>query len=355
MNRPRHIAAAVVGASALIAFAVVSCQATTDPLDNAPPPSITPALVQVTASPTRTPVPTATPLPTATPRPTATPAATATPRPGATATPEATAPRATPTSAPTATSVPAATASPTHTPAPEPTPTPAPTATPEPDHELDVLTFIFDLGANPRNAQITRVASETWSDLSLGCETDDGNVPAVTVDGYIYHVSADGNDYVFHVADYGDETVVVNCTEMPAVETETLNPVDAFGLAEATSMTFWRTDGEGGYDRVRVVEASEDVAKWVAALDADLPIGAEETCETAFRMEFHIGSESVVIDFFCADDWYRVGGEQAAWQRTQGTMPATVLDLVAPILSDQPLPPVPALEEEEPATPTPTP
>ena len=329
------IAACVLVAT--IAATAAACQATQDPLD-APPPSITPALVNVTPSPTRT------PIATSTPRPTATPSATAT-----TAAEVATVP-ATSTATATATSQPDA----TRTPLPTPTPTPRPPTS----SELTVYTFIFDLGLDPRTAEFTNISPMTWPDLSLGCGPREGNVPAVDVDGYVFNVSADGNDYVFHVAEYDDDTVIVDCTDAPDIQVKTLNPTAEFGLDAAQSIVFARTDGEGGYVELRTIADAAMISQWTDALDIDLPIGNDARCETVYKLEFATPSGTKVIDFFCESDWFRIGGQQPEWDGTQGAMPPTMLNLIAPILAAQPFPEVPELDETvEPqmATATPTP
>ena len=321
---------------ATIATTAAACQATQDALD-VPPPSITPALVNVTPSPTRTPVASPTPRPTATPSATATTAAqVATVSVARTAT-------ATATSQPDA----------THTPVPSPTPTPQPPTR----SELSVYTFVFNLGLDPRTTEFTSITPMTWPDLSLGCGPQDGNVPAIEVDGYIFNVNADGNDYVFHVAEYDDDEVIVDCTDAPDIQIQTLNPTLTFGLQAARSIVFSRTDGEGGYEEIRNIADPNAIAGWTAALDAELPIGNNEKCDTAYRLEFATPSGSQVIDFFCESDWFRIGGQQTEWDGTQGAMPPTILKLIAPILADQPFPEVPELDEAEEqtiATPAPT-
>lgn len=327
-TRFTHIAA-ITGIGA-IAFVLAACNATSDRLD-APPPSITPQLVNVTPSPTRTPVPTPTPRPTATPTVTAA-------RSSANGTPTPTA-RRTPTPVPTSTA----------------TPTSTPTPTPPPNLDLEVLTFIFDLGLDPRDTEFTSVATMTWQDLSLGCGPQDGNVPAVEVHGYIFHVSANGQDFVFHVAEHGDDAVVINCTDAPNVSAETLNPTEAFGLESAVSASFSRTDGEGGYNLLRVINEPSELRPWVQAFDFDFPIGNTENCETAFRVEFKLPAGSEILGFFCPDDWYRIGGSQPEWAGTQGAMPRAILDLISPILAAQPLPQVPEVAPSDELLPTPTP
>lgn len=197
----------------------------------------------------------------------------------------------------------------------------------------------------------------TWPDLSLGCGPQDGNVPAVEVDGYIFNVNAGGDDYVFHVAEYDDDEVIVDCTDAPDIQIKTLNPTATFGLDGARSIVFSRTDGEGGFVELRTLTSSDIIAQWTAALDADLPIGNDAKCETAYKLEFATPSGTQVIDFFCESDWFRIGGQQREWDGTQGAMPPSILKLIAPILADQPFPEVPELDEEEeqiPATPAPT-
>ena len=326
----QHLTVVGIGA---VAFALAACNATTDRLD-APPPSITPALVNVTPSPTRTPIPTPTPRPTATRTPTATPVGTTIVTPQvATRTP--------------------ATIAPTSTPRPTSTPTPIPTSTAKLD--LEVLTFIFDLGIDPREAQFTSVGTMTWPDLSLGCGPQEGNVPAVETTGYIFHVSTDQRDFVFHVAEHEDEAIVIDCTDAPAVSTRTLNPTQTFGLNTATSATFSRTDGSGGYNPLLTVDDPAQIARWTNALNFNMPVGNNENCETAFRIEFQLPNRTQIIDFFCSEDWYRIGGSQAEWQGAQGAMPPTILDLIAPILAAQPLPQVPEIQSTDEMLPTPTP
>ena len=321
---------AVMTGIGAVAFVLAACNATSDRLD-VPPPSITPELVNVTPSPTRTPVPTPTPNPTATPTATAARSpSNPTPSPAA---------RQTPTALPTAT----------------PTRTPTPTPTPPPNLDLEVLTFIFDLGLDPRNTEFTQVGTMTWQDLSLGCGPQDGNVPAVEVHGYIFHVTAADRDFVFHVAEHGDEAIVIDCTTAPAVSAKTLNPTKAFGLESATSAFFSRTDGEGGYDLLRVINDPADLAPWIRAFDFDFPIGNSANCETAFRVEFKLPGRSEILSFFCPDDWYRIGGRQSAWEGTQGAMPRAILDLISPILAAQPLPQVPEIEPSDELLPTQTP
>ena len=198
----------------------------------------------------------------------------------------------------------------------------------------------------------------TWPDLSLGCGPREGNVPAVLVDGYIFNVSADGNQYVFHVAEYNDETIIADCTDAPAVQASTLNPTRAFGLDSARSVTFSRTDGEGGFVQLGTFTADDQIAAWTTALDTDLPIGNSDKCDTAYKLEFDTPRGNQVIEFFCRDDWFRIGGQQPEWGATQGAMPPIILNLIAPILADQPLPQVPELDDEQTqptATPSPTP
>lgn len=194
----------------------------------------------------------------------------------------------------------------------------------------------------------------TWPDLSLGCGPRDGNVPAVAVDGYAFNVTADGEQYVFHVAEYNDETIIADCTDTPVVQTMTLNPTRTFGLDAAQSVTFSRTDGEGGFVELRTITADSEIAPWTTALDTDLPIGNSVKCDTAYKLEFATPSGTQVIDFFCKDDWFRIGGQQPEWGATQGAMPPVILSLIAPILADQPLPQVPDLDED-PTQPTSTP
>ena len=135
----------------------------------------------------------------------------------------------------------------------------------------------------------------TWPDLSLGCGPQDGNVPAAEVHGYIFHVTADGQDFVFHVAEHGDDAVVIDCTDAPAVTARTLNPTRTFGLKSSTSAFFSRTDGEGGYDLLRVINERAELDPWIRAFDFDFPIGNSENCETAFRVEFKLPTGSEIL------------------------------------------------------------
>ena len=306
------------------------------------PPTETPKIEsQPTPEPTEQPTvaPTDTPVP---------PTHTSTPEPQATAT---NTPKPEPTSTPTITPVPLPTATPTITPTP----------TPEVPTVLEIYARgdLIDQGIDQSDIKIVSVVEHTWPDLTLGCGPVNYDNPARPVEGWILVLGNDEKTYTFHVASKdqgeaedlnlkaGEPGIVVNCTDLGETEQLTVNLVHDLRLHEARRVVLYRGTPNGEQSPIQDINDGALIQVILDALNTNIPIGNTDICETAFRLDFYILRGVQTIRFFCSGDWYRVGGEQEAWNGTQGAIPKALLDAVAPYFAAVPQPAIPTFEPEE--------
>ena len=171
--------------------------------------------------------------------------------------------------------------------------------------------------------------------------------------GWILTLGNDETSYTFHIAsqDQGDapslsEDIIINCTDVGVVQQSTINLVHDLRLHEARRIVLYRGSVSKEQEPIEDIQDPLLVQPIIDALNVNIPIGNTEFCETAFRLDFYLIQGIEEIHFFCEKDWYRVGGDQDAWRGTQGAIPSSLLELVAPYFAAAPLPPIPTFTPE---------
>ncbi len=205
--------------------------------------------------------------------------------------------------------------------------------------EIRARGALIDLGF--RDVAVASVQEAEWHDTSLACGPVEGNNPAVAIKGWIITFQQNDDTWKFHVANNGEDEIIINCTDAPVKDQNIVNLVEALKLRNASKLTFSRGNGEGGYSTVGIVEDAPAVAEFIDALDISIPIENTELCETTFKLDFATPDGTQSIHFFCEDDWFRIGGEHPLWNEAQGAMPRSILDLISPFLAAQPMPSLP--------------
>ncbi len=288
-----------------------------------------------------------------TPEPTAEPVSepTETPVPATEVPPTQPAPTATQTPKPTPTVVP------TNTPIPLPTATFTPTATPTPEVPTKLEIYargdLIDKGIDQSGIKVLSVVEHTWPDLTLGCGPIKDDNPARAVMGWILILGNDETSFTFHIAsqNQGDEPslsedIIINCTDAGDVQQTTVNLVHDLRLHEARRIVLYRGSVDQEQKPIEDIQDPGLVQTIIDTLNVNIPIGNTEICETAFRLDFYVLQGIESVHFFCEKDWYRVGGDQDVWRGTQGAIPSTLLDVVAPYFASAPLPPIPTFIPE---------
>ncbi len=213
---------------------------------------------------------------------------------------------------------------------------------------------LIDQGIEQGDLKILSVTEHVWPDTTLGCGYVEGNNPAQPVEGWILDLGNDQQTYTFHIASTDLESnshlsddIVANCTDIENRVQPTVNLVHDLRLHEARRAVLYRGDPNGEEQPVQDIDNPALVQILIDALNTPIPIGNTVTCETAFRLDFYILRGVETVRFFCRDDWYRVGGQQAVWGETQGALPKALLDAVSPYFAAEPIPTLPTFEPEE--------
>ncbi len=307
----------------------------------------TPTAIPPTATVTETPVAEVAPTPEPTTTPTAEPTATQV------------TPTEEPTAAPTDTPLPEPTATSTITPTPLPTATPTFTPTPAPMVptilEIKARGNLIDQGINQSDIAILSQVEHTWPDLTLGCGAIEGDNPARPIEGWILTLGNEEKVYTFHVAsreqgdpkEYLKEDIIANCTEVENPAQPTINVVQELRLHEARRAVLYRGRAGGNETAIADIKDGALIEKILDALNIPIPIGNTSTCETSFRLDFHVLRGVETVRFFCQDDWYRVGGDQEIWGCTQGAISQSLLDSVSPFFAAEPIPSLPTFAPDD--------
>ena len=333
--------------------AMVAETATPGPTE-APAEDTPTSTVEPTSEPTATPEKTPESEESATPEPEGVPTPKPTEEPTAVPTDTPVPPTETPAAEPTATAteVLEPTPTPTNTPVPPPTATPTITPTPLPEVptrlEIYARGNLIDQGIDQSGIKVLNVEEHTWSDLTLGCGSIDDDNPARPVEGWVLTLGNDEQSYTFHIAskDQGDapnldEDIILNCTDVGETQQLTINLVHELRLHEARRVILYRGPADGEQMPIQDIQDPVLVQEIINALSTTIPIGNTDSCQTAFRLDFHILRGIETIRFFCDEDWFRVEGEQEIWGGTQGANPQELLDSVAKYFANQPLPQIP--------------
>ncbi len=281
-------------------------------------------------------------------------AETPTPEPTATTSP---APTEVPTPTATSTPRPEPTSTPQPTPTPLPTEPPTPTATPTPEipSELEIRArgVLIEQGINQEGIGILSVEEQSWLDLRLGCGTGiEGDNPAVPVNGWILVLGNDDTRYTLHVASIENvatgvfaQDLVFDCTDVEE-QHSAINLVRELQLHEARRIVLYR--GSAGAEQpVEDIQDPDQIQTILDAINTNIPTGNNETCQTAFRLDFYVLGGIQSVHFFCRDDWYRASGDQDIWGGTQGSIPPALLEAVSPYFSNQPIPQLPTFTPDE--------
>ena len=235
-------------------------------------------------------------------------------------------------------------------PLPTATPTITPTPLPEVPTKLEIYARgnLIDQGIDQSGIKVLNVEKHTWPDLTLGCGPINDDNPARPVEGWVLTLGNDEQSYTFHIAskDQGDapnldEDIILNCTDVDQTQQLTVNLVHELRLHEARRVIVYRGLAEGEQKPIQDIQDRVLVQEIINALSTSIPIGNNDPCQTAFRLDFYILRGIETIRFFCDEDWFRVEGEQEIWGGTQGALPQELLDSVAKYFANQPLPQIP--------------